>query len=83
MSNSVVPQEDELDEITVCWSEEKFAPVSYHSFGIGPFYMKTKVKPGETPEEAFQRAWDVLDKMARQMYPAKRNGFFERLNYKG
>ncbi len=44
---------DEGETVTVTWAEERFCPVPYQSFGVGPFTYTTKVKPGETFDEAF------------------------------
>lgn len=66
------------EEITVCWSEEKFSPIAYNSFGIGGFYFRTKIQPDETPEQAFDRGWEFLDKMARKHFASKLKGFNER-----
>jgi hypothetical protein len=74
---------DEPDRISVTWSEETFCPVSYQKFGVGPFFMSTKVRPGETPEDALRRAWNHLDNFARSIYNVKRNGFIERLRASG
>jgi hypothetical protein len=64
-----------LDKVTVCFGEEKFAPVQYHSFGIGPFFMTTTVRAGETPEEAMLRAHRACEAVARKIYPGKRDAF--------
>lgn len=61
------------------WGEELFTPVSYNSFRIGPFTMTTKVQPGETHEQAFERAWKALAAMARAQYQQKRDGYLQRL----
>jgi hypothetical protein len=50
------PAGDEGEEITVTWAEERFSPVQYNSFGVGPFTYTTRVRPGETFDDAFRRA---------------------------
>ncbi len=59
-SNGAVPPEGKSEEVTVCWGEEKFSPKAYHSMSVGPFFAKTQVRPGETQEEAMNRAYDKL-----------------------
>jgi hypothetical protein len=81
-SNDPHAGEEKPDTVTVTWSEERFAPVQYHSFGIGPFWMTTKIRPDETPEQAMERAYTALDAVARRLYSQKRKGFFERLDAK-
>lgn len=46
---------DEGTEVTVCWGEEKFSPMQYNSFGVGPFFAKGKTRPGESIYDASQR----------------------------
>jgi hypothetical protein len=73
--------EDHLrrDEITVTWSEQRFSPVSYNSFGIGPFYMRTAIGEDETPEGAAARALAHLRKVAEEVYQHERQEFVRRL----
>ena len=52
------------DEVTVILAAEKFAPVQYHSFDIGPFMVKTTRRPGETLGEVRARVWPELRAMA-------------------
>lgn len=69
------PALDEGDEITVAWGEEKYAPRPYMNFTVGPLFAKTKVRPGETAEEAHERVWIYLDTQARKQFNTKRNQF--------
>lgn len=66
------------DEIRVTWGEETFNVGQYSSFKVGPFSMMTKVRPNETPEQAYHRAWKVLESQADAMFIAKRNAFHAR-----
>lgn len=68
----------ELDTITVSYPNQKFSPYRYHNFDVGGIFYKTIVKPGETPEEAYERAWDFVDKMARDQYIKVSKAFKER-----
>ena len=61
----------EADRITVYWGTEKLSPVQYNSFEHGGFHYTTTIQESETPEEAFTRAWNFLDKMARKTYAKK------------
>lgn len=67
------------DTITVTWGAEDFHPVKYNGFIVGPFTYSTTVQDGETPEQAFKRASDVLKAMAEKAFLAKQRGFVERL----
>lgn len=68
----------EPDQVTACFGEEKITgTVEYQSFCIGPFFYKTTVKAGETPEEAGKRAVDFVTNLARNSYVAKRDMFLD------
>jgi hypothetical protein len=60
----------DVTTMTVVWPEQRFSPVEYHSFGVGPFSVVVTVRPGETPDQAFDRAWNFLAAQARKMYPS-------------
>jgi len=68
----------EGDEITITLGEQVFAPVSYNSFRVGPFIIKTTIKAGETYEQAFERAHSYLMTAARKAYTTERGLFFDR-----
>lgn len=68
------------DEVVATFAPEKFAPIQFHSFDIGPFIAKTKVREGETGEEAMQRAYNVARNFARKTFPEKRDEFFDRVD---
>lgn len=66
---------DEGDEITVVWGEEKYSPKPYMNFAVGPIYAKTKVRAGETAEEAHARVWKWLEARAREQFNTQLNRF--------
>jgi len=66
---------DSGDEITVVYGEEKYAPKPYMNFTVGPLFAKTKVRPGETPEEAHARVWRWLEARAREQFNSQLNRF--------
>jgi hypothetical protein len=65
-------------QITVVYSEQRFAPVQYHSFGIGPFTTVVTVADGETGMEAFIRGYTFLQACARAIYTATKQDFMDR-----
>lgn len=76
--NLSAAEQDDLDpgdEVTAIWATEKFAPVQFHSFDVGPFIVRTKVRAGETGAQAFARAYAACHKAARATYPEKRDEF--------
>lgn len=67
------------ESITVVYGEEKFFPTRFQGFTVGPISYTTKVKPDETPADAFKRAHLLLHKLADKMFTKKRNAFMDRL----
>jgi hypothetical protein len=71
---------EDSDYVSVTWGEEKCSiKGEYSTFTVGPFSMTTKVKPGETPEEAMERAQSYLDAHARKVFTRKRDAFLQEL----
>lgn len=50
------PEEKMQETVTVTWGEECFSPQSFHTYKVGPFSLTVKVREGETPAAAFERA---------------------------
>jgi hypothetical protein len=73
----------EGDTIRVTWGPEKFAPVAYHTLDVGPFVFETRIRKGESEAEAFQRAWQFLDRMGRDAYAKQMPAFLERVKQAG
>jgi hypothetical protein len=73
------PAVDVGDTITVVWGEEKFSPVQYNSFAVGGSSVTVRVRQGESPKQAHDRAWRMLESMAADEVKAKTAGFVERL----
>lgn len=67
----------EGDTITVTWGHECIQPKQYNVYNVGPFSTTTTIRPGETFEEAFNRAYTMLEKMAEATFLKKRNQFAE------
>jgi hypothetical protein len=63
------------DELTIVWGEEKYSPKPYMNFAVGPIYAKSKVRAGETAEEAHARVWKWLEARAREQFNSQLNRF--------
>lgn len=59
------------DQVKVVWGKMLIAPIQYNNFDVGPFEITTEVLPHETPEEAMQRGYAVLEGFARKSYATK------------
>lgn len=65
--------------VTATWGEERFCPVQYNTFGVGPFSFTTTVREGETPEQALQRAYGVVEAAAERCFEQKCVEHLERI----
>lgn len=68
------------EEISVYYPEQLFSPVPYNSFRCGNLWYKTIVLPGETREDAYDRAWTYLNKLVENQFIDCRRQFWERYN---
>ena len=59
------------DTVSYTWGEERYSPIQYQTFGVGPFTYTTEVRDGETPEEAMDRARDFVKAEAKKSYNDK------------
>lgn len=59
------------DRVTYTWAEERYSPIQYQTFGVGPFSYTTEVREGETPEQAMDRARDFVKALAKKEYLEK------------
>lgn len=66
------------EEISVFYPEQTFAPYPYNSFRCGNLWYKTVMLPGETREEAYDRAWAYLSAMVKKQYREAHAEFEER-----
>lgn len=55
-----VEEDEGGDVVTVVLAAEKFAPIQYHSFDVGPFMVQTTRRPGETIKEVWARVMPIL-----------------------
>ena len=71
------------DTITVTYGAQKFSPVQYQLFDVGPFSMTTTVKPDETPEQAYARAYAFLAGCAKAAFATAKVEFLQRVRDAG
>ena len=72
---------DDSDRITVTWGMEKHSPLRFESLEYGGFFYSTKIKDGETPEQAFERAYAFLQNLARKHFSAAVDDYTQRNVY--
>lgn len=60
-----------LETVSVTWAREKFSPVSYNDFDIGPFEATGSVRAGESIGEAMARIYAELVIFAEAARAAK------------
>lgn len=67
------------DKITIYIGTEKISPVQYNSFEVGGHHYTTTIQPGETPEEAWDRAYAFLMKKHRETFQERASEFLDNL----
>lgn len=74
-----VPSDAGGEEVTIIFGAEKYAPVQYHSFDVGPFIVKTTRLPGETMTELYQRVTPALREFSQVAFKEALERFLERV----
>jgi hypothetical protein len=86
--DALLPQPDGLEQaltaaedtpIEVHWAEQRFVPVPYNSFGVGPFKATVMVRKGESIPDAVYRMWQALDELAQRIRVETGTGFLKSL----
>lgn len=73
------PDDEGGDEVTVTLGAQKFAPIQYHSFDVGPYVIKTVRFPGESYAGVYARVMPELRAMAQRDYEAALPEHLERV----
>lgn len=69
----------EGDEIAFTFGAETFSPVKYNTFSVGPFTIKSVVRPGESAKDAYVRIRTAAGVMFEAEFEFKKKDFFARL----
>lgn len=65
--------------LTVTLGAQKFAPVQYHSFDVGPYVAQVELEAGETFEQARERTMSKLRAMADADFAEQLQSFLQRV----
>jgi hypothetical protein len=69
-----------IEHVDVAWGEEKYTPVPYQTFSVGPFSARIALGPGESPEAAIGRGYAVLDAFAKRVREKKLDDYVAEIN---
>lgn len=64
-----------FETVTVTWAEERFSPIQFNSFGVGPFEATGFVRDGETVAQAMTRIYAELSAFAETERMRKAESF--------
>ena len=67
------------ERIIAVYGRELFQPKQFNTFEIGPFTYETVIRPDEHPEDAANRALEVLRKIAQEEFTRKMKDYLNRL----
>lgn len=63
--------------VEATWGPMKLSPLRYQNLDVGPYTMRTRVLPGETHEQAFDRAFKHCERLGREAYKRQLTDFIE------
>ncbi len=72
-----------LESFSVSWAKEKFSPVAYNDFDIGPFEATGYVQAGETLSQAMARVYGALEAFAEEARARKAVSYKKTLDAMG
>jgi hypothetical protein len=87
--DKALPREEDLKplegvrKISVTWGEESLAPIQYNTVRYGGITMEVDVPDGADPEQVYLQTWELLDKLGKQQFLRKLDGFLERAKTAG
>jgi len=68
---------DDREVVEVTYGLQKFSPVSYQTFDVGPFSIRITKSDHETEEQAFKRGYAFLERQARVAFKAQLADFLQ------
>ncbi len=68
-----------VTELEVTWGGERFSPVQYHTFDVGPISVRIRPAPDELVNQVYRRAYEMVDRYGNQMFQKKLNDHLERV----
>lgn len=68
-----------VNEITVTWGGEKFSPISYMFVDVGPITVTIRPEPDEKVNQAYERAYALVDKYGKMQFERKLKDFLDRV----
>lgn len=71
----IEPEDTPRETVTVTWAEERFSPIQYNSFGVGPFSVTGLVRIGESRADAARRLYAELNAFAVEARTQKAQSF--------
>lgn len=69
--------------VTITMGAEKFAPVQYQTFDVGPFSATTTLQPGETIKAAYDRVMGELRVIFKAEFETRLREHLERVKAGG
>lgn len=69
--------EDEGEAVTVTFCEQLVTPCQFNQIRFGNITYTTHIRKGETPTDAYNRAWQFVENMARAQYKRATGVFWD------
>lgn len=68
-----------INEITVTWGGERFQPIQYFHVDTGPISVTIRPEPSERANQAYARAYALVEKYGKQLFESKLKEYLERV----
>lgn len=68
-----------VSELEVTWGGEKFSPINFHFFDVGPITVRIKPEPHEKVNEAYRRAYELINRYGQLQFQNKLKDYLERI----
>lgn len=65
--------------VTVILGAEKYAPIQYQSFDVGPYMVQVEAAPGETIEAVYARVMPILQAQRDADFKKELVGYLDRV----
>lgn len=75
----IADDDGEWETLTVTWGAEKFSPVQYQNFDVGPLAVTIAREPGLSVEDAHARAMTRLRELVQVQFEEQLRDFLARV----
>ena len=68
-------------QVTITLAEQRYSPVSFNTFGVGPFTATVTIAPGDDVEQVLGEAREILREAAKVEFKRAIESYTKALDY--